>query len=125
MAQILVVDEEERIRGVIEAALGNDYVVHHARDGEEALEVLAREPVDLVVVDLGVLRMDGGTPIRQLRQAGTRVKILATAGADAETLAGALESGADCTLGRPFHQDELRAVVRGLIGRADSSRDCG
>ena len=44
------------------------------------------------------------------------MKILATAGLGQEALAVAMEHGADCTMRKPFHLDELRATVRGLLG---------
>ena len=125
MATILVADDEAAVRRVVEAVLsGEGYTILQAADGEEALEVLSREPVDLAIVDLRMPRMNGWTLIRQLRQAGSRVKILAAAGTGEEALAEARAIGADRTTGKPFHVDELRAVVRDLIEQADSGGNC-
>jgi len=113
------------MREVVRAALElDDHTVLEAEDGEAALNVLAREPVDLAIVDMRMPRMDGETLILQLRHTGSRVKILATAGQGGEALDFAMEAGADRTLGKPFHLEELRAAVRELLGQEDSGEKC-
>jgi two-component system response regulator MprA len=73
MATVLVVDDDAGIRQLIRLALsleGNN--VCTASDGLEALEVLSHEPVDLMVLDLEMPRMDGRQTIREARREGYR-----------------------------------------------------
>ena len=126
MAIILVVDDEEGVRSFVGRALSKDgHTVLDAGDGVEALEVLARKPADLLIVDVAMPRMDGLTLIHQLRLAGSSVKILATAGIGPVGLDLAMERGADATIAKPFRVDELIAAVRSLLERDGTGGNCG
>jgi DNA-binding response OmpR family regulator len=66
-AHILVVDDDPGIRFALSLKLKQSgYAVSEATDGAEALESLAREPVDLVVLDVGMPRMDGYTAAKRM-----------------------------------------------------------
>ena len=117
MAAILVVDDDETIRNLLRDYLETDgHRILQAEDGEEALDVLHRESVDLLITDMVMPRMDGLTLIRHLRQAGSRVKILAAAGWGEVSLPRAVQLGADATIEKPLDFGELRALVRGMLG---------
>ena len=118
MAVILVVDDEEAVRSLLQEFLEMEsHEVLQAEDGEKALDVLSRKSVDLLIADMAMPKMDGLTLIHHLRQAGSWVRILATAGWGEVSLPRAMQLGADATIEKPFDLDELRALVKGLLVR--------
>ena len=75
--RILIVDDEPPIRRFLRTALAaQDYRVEEAGDGEAALDFLKRNPVDLVILDLGLPGMDGLDVVRRLRGEGKTVPII-------------------------------------------------
>lgn len=118
--RILVVEDDPRICADITAALiAAGYTTEVARDGDEAWFRGDTEDFDLVVLDLGLPRLDGLTVLRRWR-AGNRhmpVLVLTARGAWAERVEG-IDAGADDYLPKPFHIEELIARVRALIRRA-------
>jgi two-component system, OmpR family, response regulator MprA len=121
MARVLVVDDEPAVRRALERALAlDDYEVALAADGEEALDVLARQPVDAVVLDVLMPRLDGLEVCRRLRGAGDRTPILMLTARDAiDDRVQGLDVGADDYLVKPFALRELQARLRALLRRAD------
>lgn len=118
--RILLVEDEPRIAGDIATTLrAAGYVVETARDGEEAWFRGDTEDYDLVVLDLGLPRMDGLAVLRRWRAAGRAmpVLVLTARGAWAERVEG-IDAGADDYLPKPFRMEELAARVRALIRRS-------
>ena len=116
MAVILVVDDEEAVRSLLQEFLEMEsHEVLQAEDGEKALDVLSRKSVDLLIADMAMPKMDGLTLIHHLRQAGSRVKILAAAGWGEVSLPRAMALGADRTIEKPFDLNELRVVITGVL----------
>jgi DNA-binding response OmpR family regulator len=122
MKTVLVVDDERRI-----AAIAGDYLRHAgygvltAADGVEALAVVRAQRPDLVVLDLGLPRLDGIAVARSLRRDGNIPIIMLTARADeADRLLG-LELGADDYITKPFSPRELVARVRAVLRRSDAA----
>ena len=116
MAVILVVDDEKAVRNLLRELLEMDgHRILQAEDGEKALDVLHKESVDLLIADMAMPRMDSLTLIHHLRQAGSLVKILATAGWGEVSLPRAMQLGADRTVEKPFDLEELRALVKDLL----------
>jgi two-component system response regulator MprA len=120
MARVLVVDDEPAVRRALERALRLDnYEVALAADGEEALDVLAREPADAVILDISMPRLDGLEVTRRMRKAGDRTPILMLTARDAiDDRVQGLEVGADDYLVKPFALRELQARLRALLRRA-------
>jgi two-component system response regulator MprA len=120
MARVLVVDDEPAVRRALERALRLDnYEVALAADGEEALDVLAREPADAVILDVAMPRLDGLEVVRRMRKAGDRTPILMLTARDAiDDRVQGLEVGADDYLVKPFALRELQARLRALLRRA-------
>jgi two-component system response regulator MprA len=120
MARVLVVDDEPAVRRALERALRLDsYDVALAADGEEALDALAREPADAVILDVAMPRLDGLEVTRRMRQAGDRTPILMLTARDAiDDRVQGLEVGADDYLVKPFALRELQARLRALLRRA-------
>jgi two-component system, OmpR family, response regulator len=118
--RILVVEDETRIRADISAALSAaGFVADLTGDGEDAWFRGDTEPYDLVILDLGLPRMDGLSVLRRWREAGRHVPvlILTARGSWPERVEG-IDAGADDYLPKPFRMEELVARVRALIRRA-------
>ncbi|WP_344859252.1 response regulator transcription factor [Planomonospora alba] len=118
-ARVLVVDDEPALREALQSSLEYEgYRVGLAGDGQAALEVLEREPYELVLLDVMMPRLDGLTACRRLRAAGNHVPVLMLTARDAvgDRVSG-LDAGADDYLAKPFELDELLARVRALLRR--------
>jgi two-component system response regulator MprA len=119
MARVLVVDDEPAVRRALERALRLDsYDVELAADGEEALDVQARDPADALILDVAMPRLDGLEVCRRMRQAGDRTPILMLTARDAiDDRVKGLDVGADDYLVKPFALRELQARLRALLRR--------
>lgn len=118
--RILVVEDEPAIAAAISGALtASGYQTRIATDGEEAWFLGDTEEFDLVVLDLGLPKMDGLTVLKRWRGGGRQmpVLILTARGAWPERVEG-IDAGADDYLAKPFQVEELLARVRALIRRA-------
>ena len=112
----LVVEDDVRLARQIASALieaGHDPVVTH--DGEAAVRNAAESSFDLIVLDVGLPRMDGFEVLRRLRarHIPSRVLVLTARGEVKDRVAG-LQLGADDYLPKPFAMQELVARVRAL-----------
>ena len=120
---ILVVDDEPAVRDSLDRALRLEgYKVELAADGGEALEALADDSPDAVVLDLMMPRVDGLEVCRRMRAAGDRTPVLVLTARDgvADRVKG-LDAGADDYLVKPFALDELLARLRALLRRSGST----
>ena len=114
--RVLIVEDELRLTRQIASALteaGHEPTVVH--DGESALHQAAEAVFDLIVLDIGLPRMDGFEVLRRLRSrhVGSRVLILTARGQVTDRVSG-LQLGADDYLAKPFAMQELLARVRAL-----------
>lgn len=97
----------------------NDYEVHTASDGAEALAAVGSVAPDAIVMDVMMPRLDGLEATRALRMAGNDVPILVLTARDAVTdRVDGLDAGADDYLIKPFALDELLARLRALLRRS-------
>ncbi len=118
---ILLVDDEDAVRKLLAFPLERDgYRVVFARDGEEALARFAAEPVDLVVLDLMLPRLDGLEVCKRLRGTSSVPIIMLTARDDELDKVLGLELGADDYITKPFSIREFRSRVRALLRRAST-----
>ncbi|NUO96582.1 MAG: response regulator transcription factor [Nonomuraea sp.] len=118
-ARLLVVDDEPALREALQSSLEFEgYRVGTANDGQAALEELAGEPYDAVLLDVMMPRLDGLTACRRLRAQGNHIPVLMLTARDAvgDRVSG-LDAGADDYLVKPFELDELLARVRALLRR--------
>jgi two-component system response regulator MprA len=116
--RILVVEDDEEIAEVLRRSLRSEgYEVRSAGDGVEALDVASGFAPDLVVLDLGLPRMDGVEVCRHLRAESDVSILILTARAETEDRVGGLDSGADDYLVKPFERQELLARIRALLRR--------
>jgi two-component system KDP operon response regulator KdpE len=124
MTTVLVVDDEPQILRALRINLRvRHYDVHVAGTGAQALEVAAKHPPDLVVLDLGLPDLEGIEVIQGLR-GWTDAPILVLSGrADSSDKVEALDAGADDYVTKPFSMDELLARMRALTRRSAGEDD--
>ena len=113
---ILVVDDEQTLLDQLKGALqAQRFMVETALDGEEALDKLFENPVDLIILDIMLPKRDGLTVLRDIRQAGIVTPVLMlTARSSTDDKIKGLDLGADDYLAKPFSLDELLARIRAL-----------
>ncbi|HEY6104463.1 MAG TPA: sigma-54 dependent transcriptional regulator [Anaeromyxobacteraceae bacterium] len=113
MTHVLIVDDELNIRRVLAAMLKRDgYEVTAAADGEQALAVLARAPVQVVVTDLVMPRLDGLSLLRRVAADYPDVPVIViTAHGTVDSAVAALKAGAFDFITKPFEQEELKKVI--------------
>ncbi|RKQ91443.1 winged helix family two component transcriptional regulator [Solirubrobacter pauli] len=117
--RILVVDDEPSVRDALDRALRMDgYKVQVAADGRQALDALADQPPDAIVLDVLMPEPNGLEVCRRLRAAGDHTPVLMLTARDAvpDRVAG-LDAGADDYLIKPFALEELGARLRALLRR--------
>ncbi|TDO30705.1 DNA-binding response OmpR family regulator [Kribbella sp. VKM Ac-2527] len=122
MNRILIAEDEERIASFVERGLrSNGFVTTVVGDGENAYQEGVSGSYDLMVLDIGLPRMDGFTVLRRLREARVTMPVVILTARDSvrDTVAG-LEGGADDYIAKPFAFEELLARVR-LRLRSDGS----
>lgn len=123
-AQVLVVEDDDRIRTVLRLALeGEGYHVSEAADAESALRRVAIAMPDLMIVDLMLGGMDGYTCIRELRKVSDIPVIVVSARSDTHDIVAGLEAGADDYVTKPFQIKEVTARLRALRRRARPAPD--
>jgi two-component system KDP operon response regulator KdpE len=115
---LLLVEDDEAMRSSVAANLGAHGIhVSEAADGAAALRHWDAARPDLILLDLGLPDVDGGTLIRRIRrEATTPILVLSARGAERDKVA-ALEAGADDYLAKPFGLEELRARITALLRR--------
>ena len=120
MYNILVCDDEKDIVSALTIYLTTGgYQVVPAYDGTEALAILAKEDIHLVLLDIMMPKVDGIEVLRQLRGRGSRLPVLLlTAKAEVDDKVLGLDSGANDYLTKPFSVDELLARVRANLRRS-------
>jgi two-component system, OmpR family, response regulator len=118
---ILVVDDEARIREVVQYALEREgHRVTLAGDGRSAREAFGRSDVDLVVLDVMLPDVDGLTLCREMRMSGRTPILFLSARADEIDRVLGLELGGDDYLTKPFSPRELVARVKAVLRRIES-----
>jgi len=123
MPTVLIVDDEQHIRLLIEQTLeeleDDGVELLTAVDGQQALDVVANQPPDLVFLDVSMPKMDGFEVARTIKadpaMAGTTV-ILLTARGQAVDREQGLAAGADEYLTKPFDPDDLLRRARAALG---------
>ena len=115
---VLAVDDDPTIRSLVADYLGqNDFRVTAVADGRSMSEVLEREVVDLVVLDLRLQAEDGMGLARRLRDESAIPIIMLTGRRDEADRVMGLELGADDYLTKPFSPRELLARIRAVLRR--------
>jgi CheY-like chemotaxis protein len=119
MARVLIVDDLAPSRSLIRAIVRLDgHAAVEAASGEEALAVLAREPIDLVILDLVMPGMDSYQMLEQMRQLPGRSQTPVIAVSDAQEsvdLLRAAELGALDHLSKPFGYDNMSRAIKRMV----------
>lgn len=120
MFKILVVEDDKNLRKLIVTCLTkSNYTVFESRNGQEALDVLDKEYIDLIVTDIMMPQIDGYELIKLLREAKYETPILIiTAKEDIEDKKQGFNLGADDYMVKPINIDELILRVKSLLKRS-------
>ena len=123
MATILLVEDDDSMRLLTTAKLKHQFNIVCAGDGMEALEVLERRAVDLIIADVMMPRMDGYTLVKTLRERGDSIPVLLLTARDSiEDRVAGLDAGADDYLIKPFAFEELLARLRVLLRKPQGGK---
>lgn len=121
-ARILIVDDEPRYVRLMEANLVTEgYQVLKAFNGQEAVEVMADQKPDLVILDIMMPVMDGFTACERIREFSSVPIIIVTAKGEERDRVRGLDLGADDYIVKPFSATELLARVRAVLRRAQNA----
>lgn len=119
MRLLVVEDDKDLNRQIVNALENAGYAVDKAFDGEEGLYLGENEPYDAVILDLGLPKVDGVAVLQGWRRADKTMPVLILTARDrwSDKVAG-FDAGADDYVVKPFHIEELLARVRALLRRA-------
>jgi DNA-binding response OmpR family regulator len=125
MFSILVVEDDETLNKMICVKLKQEaYRVFAAYDGEEALELLDKEHVDLIICDIMMPKMDGYQLTKELRSAAYTLPILMiTAKNQMEDMEKGFHAGTDDYMIKPIHMKEMVLRVKALLRRAQIANE--
>ena len=129
--RLLVVEDDADLNRQLVQALGDaGYAVDSAHDGEEGHFLGDTEPYDAVILDLGLPIVDGVTVLEKWRREGRKMPVLILTARDrwSDKVSG-FDAGADDYVAKPFHMEEVLARIRALLrrsaGHATSELVCG
>jgi DNA-binding NtrC family response regulator len=114
MASILIVEDEAKMRRLLELSLGEEgYVTHSAADAEAGIKILSREIIDLVITDLRLPGMGGLEFLHAIKKSTARLPVVVmTAYGTVESAVEAMKQGASDYVLKPFALAEMLMVVR-------------
>ena len=122
--KIIVADDDPQMLGALRIILrAHGYETVVARDGKEALDLVAAERPDLLVLDLGMPRLNGLDVIVAVRGWSTLPILVVSGRSDSAEKVEALDAGADDYVSKPFATDELLARIRALTRRSIGTAD--
>jgi two-component system KDP operon response regulator KdpE len=123
---VLIVDDNPQIRRALRTILiSQGFVVMDARTGEEALDLIRKERVELVLLDVNLPGMSGFETCREIRRASEVPVIMLTVRNSERDKVQAFDAGADDYVVKPFGTEELTARVRATLRRAGSENSSG
>ncbi|HDM78281.1 MAG TPA: sigma-54-dependent Fis family transcriptional regulator [Deltaproteobacteria bacterium] len=125
MEKVLVVDDELSMREFLEIMLLNEgYSVVTAENGGEALKILEKEPVDLIITDIRMNGIDGLQVLKKSKEINPNtIVIMISAYASAETAVQAMKEGAYDYLPKPFKLKEIKKVIREALNSRKPSAE--
>jgi len=123
MTNILLVEDDPQLRGMLAYSLGqHGFITHTAPDARTAKRLLTQTSSDLIILDLGLPDMDGISLIEWVRGTSEKPLIVLSARRTQEDKVRALDAGADDYLTKPFGIDELCARIRVAERRIKQNR---
>jgi DNA-binding response OmpR family regulator len=126
MAAILLIEDDHRIREALARALASrGHEVRSSATGLAGVEDALGDPVDLVVLDLGLPDVDGLDVLKMIRSVSPVPIVIATARDDEAEIVRALDAGADDYVVKPFSSDQLDARIRAVLRRLTAEEPDG
>lgn len=124
MYSVLIVDDEEEIVELIEFYMKNNgYRVHKAYNGKDAIEVVRKENIDIIILDIMMPGLNGKEVLKNIRRKNNMpIIFLSAKGEDIDKIEG-LFLGADDYMSKPFNPMELIARVNALLRRSSMSNN--
>jgi len=120
--KILIVDDDPAtVKFIVGNLEANGYDTLHAKNGEEALQIIEKEFPDLVLLDIMMPKIDGFETCRRLRQWSQLPVIMVSARNDEKEKVKCLDIGADDYICKPFHLDEMLARMRAVLRRTGTA----
>lgn len=124
MAQVLIIEDDSRIRPLVMRSLGElGYAVASAATGMQGLTMAVDSRPDLVILDLGLPDIDGTQVLSMLRAVSDVPVIVASARDDDPSLIGCLDAGADDYIVKPYTTAQLEARIRAVLRRTANGAD--
>jgi len=124
--RVLIVDDEPRYLRLLDANLRTEgYEVVTAQDGQQAIETFSTQPIDLILLDIMMPRLDGFAACQRIREFSSVPIIILTAKGEEQDRVRGLDLGADDYLVKPFSATELLARVRAVLRRAQIPTENG
>lgn len=114
--RILVAEDNPSNYKLVEVILRRDYLLSHAENGAQAVEMFRAERPALILMDISMPVMDGYEALAQIRRIDGQVPVVAlTAFAFETDRQKMLQAGFDCCLAKPLRIDELKETIRSLL----------
>lgn len=121
--KLLVVDDEKLIREVIrEYGEAEGYEIVEAENGMDALKILEKDQIDLMILDIMMPKLDGYSVLRELKNRSVPVIMLSARSEEFDKLMG-FDLGTDDYMTKPFSPKELMARVKSILKRVQKSLD--
>lgn len=125
-SRLLVVDDEAILRDTLAEQLGmnQEFEIVLAETAKQAIDIVGRERIDLIIMDIGLPDMDGRDAVRRMRETGFRSPVIMLTAQDSEedTVMG-LEAGANDYVAKPFKFAVLLARIRAQLRQYEASED--
>ena len=124
MATILIIEDNENMRLLMEARLKNLYTIYLCENGKAALHFLEKKEVDMLLIDVMMPVMDGFEFLKQLRSLGNQTPaIMVTAKSKIDDKKIAFDLGIDDYLTKPIDFDELKFRIKAVLRRSKISSE--
>jgi DNA-binding response OmpR family regulator len=120
--RILVAEDEENLRSLLELSLGKTYDVETVADGQAAVEAFDAHPPDMLLLDIMMPRMDGLQACEQIRRRSDVPIVMLTALGSVDDIVKGFTLGADDYIPKPFIFRELAARIEAVFRRIDWTR---
>ncbi len=118
--RILLAEDEAPLRNLLKLSLENaGYEVFPAEDGQQAIEIFEKEPIDLVILDIMMPRTDGFAVCEYIRKRSDVPIIMLTALGNTDSLVQGFELGADDYIAKPFTFREVEARIQAILRRVE------
>ena len=116
-SSILIVDDENAVRGSIRILLKPFYDVYTAADGMEALKIIQEREIHFITLDMNMPKLSGIATLREIRKINPTVPVVMITGyATQEDKQQALLYGAKAFVAKPFDTKELIRIIDGILG---------